>query len=157
MRRIQSYKKDETSAPATDSASLRHAWPQPHPTIQRPSNEGPRYRLTWRRGPRRPQHGRTWGHLKRGAGVVRDVATREWGFSTDSCGVATLVVEAHGERTYLWRNWQACHYPFVSALLEELGKANPFRTSVVQPTTPISAKASHREKRVGRRNRSLRS
>jgi hypothetical protein len=115
------------------------------------------YRFFWRRGPRRPRHDRTWGHLSRNAGVVLDVATREASVTADSCGVATLVVEAHGERTQMWRNWRARHYPFVSALLEELGKPNPFRSSPALPAASKSAKDSYRGKRVSRRDRSIRS
>jgi hypothetical protein len=155
MRRIESHEQEGASAPMTESRSARHAWPLPRSTPRRGSNAEPRYRLAWRRGPRRARHDRTWGHLTRRASVVREVARREWSFTADPCGVATLVFESGRGRARLWRNWQARHYPFVCALLEELGKPNPFGSSA-----SLTARASTGDSvraHAARRNRSARS
>lgn len=157
VKRIQSQREREFDrAGMQESASARHSSPQPSLAQGRRVDEGRRYRLSWRRGPRPAQHDQTWGHLSRAGSVVREAATRNAGVTTDACGVATLVVESGGERTHLWRNWQACHYPFVCALLDELGKPNPFR-SAAPPARASSADGSRPAQRAARRDRSIRS
>lgn len=155
MRRIQSEKQEETLL-VQESVSVRRPWPRLRSAPRRDSGEGTKYRLAWRRGPRRAQHDRTWGHLRRGARVIREVATRDWSVTSDACGVATLFVEVSGERTYLWRNWQAGNYPFVCALLEELGKPNPVLSAEPPPAPRQSSKYLHAAKRATRRERSER-
>jgi hypothetical protein len=158
MKRVQSHTKEGNSAPLTDSASVRKPWPRPLLMPFSGSDEAPRYRLVWRHGQRRLQRDRTWGHLSRRASAVREAATRDGRVTADSCGAASLVVEVGGQRTYLWRNWQGRGYPFVCALLEELGRANPFKPSAPSAETHASsANDSRRAERVTRRDRSARS
>ena len=78
---------------------------------------------------------------------MRESAMRDWSVTSDSCGAATLTVEARGERTYLWRHWHAENFPFVCALLEELGKTNPFTGT--EPT-PATAEAATRDRSARR-------
>jgi len=157
VKRIQSRQQEEQLASTPDSASVRY--PSTRRPLMRPrrTDEARRYRLTWRRGPRRAQRDQTWENLSRGASVAREAASRNAGITTDPCGVATLVVESRGERAPLWRNWQAHYYPFVCALLDELGKPNPFSSLATPKPRASSPDQARRGKRVTRRQRSVRS
>lgn len=77
--------------------------------------------------------------------------------TTDSYGRASLFVELAGERKNLWRNWQARNYPFVCALLEELGKSLPFNLTGAKPAALTSSgQDSNRPSRITRGGRSVR-
>jgi hypothetical protein len=154
VKRIQLRQEEETTASLSEPTSTRDPSEHQPRTRQRRSDEEPSYRLTWRRGPRRARHDQSWERLSRRASVVHETATREAGVTTDPCGAATLVVESGGERAHLWRNWQGHNYPFVCALLYELGKPNPFRFAA--PRQHVSSPAT-RVRRVSRRERSVRS
>lgn len=157
MRYVLSRNEQEDSARRADPKSGRQSRPLRQPVAPRSPVEAPRYRFVWQRGPRSARHERTWGQLRRGPSVAREDAARDWSVTVDPFGVATLLVEANGERMHLWHNWHASNYPFVCALLEELGKPLPFGPALpLPPARSRPGNDSTRSGRVSRRDRSRR-